>query len=84
VWSADFTGHFQTGDGRYGSPLTITEGYRRVLLSCHALSSTSGAEATPVCTRVFKAFGVPQRLRPGNGVPCATHTLARLSQVSAW
>ena len=24
VWSADCTGHFKTGDGRYGSPLTIS------------------------------------------------------------
>jgi len=84
VWSADFKGHFKTGDGRYGSPLTITEGYRRLLLSCHALSSTSVAEAKPVFTRVFKEFGLPQRIRTDNGVPFATNTLGRLSQLSAW
>ena len=84
VWSADFTGHFKTGDGRYGYPLTITDGYSRLLLSCQALSSTSVAEATPVFTRVCKAFGLPQRIRTDNGVPFATNTLARLSQLSAW
>jgi transposase InsO family protein len=84
VWSADFKGHFKTGDGRYCYPLTITDGYSRFLLSCQALSSTSVGEAKPVFTRVFKEFGLPQRIRTDNGVPFATNTLARLSQLSAW
>jgi hypothetical protein len=63
VWSADCTGHFKTGDGRYGYPLTIADGYSRFLLRCQALSSTSVAEATPVFTRVCKACGLPQRIR---------------------
>jgi putative transposase len=84
VWSADFKGHFKTGDGRYCYPLTITDGYSRFLLSCQALSSTSVAEAKPVFTRVFKEFGLPRRIRTDNGVPFATNTLARLSQLSAW
>jgi putative transposase len=84
VWSADFKGHFKTGDGRYCYPLTITDGYSRFLLSCQALSSTSVAEAKPVFTRVFKEFGLPRRIRTDNGVPFATTTLARLSQLSAW
>jgi putative transposase len=84
VWSADFKGHFRTGDGRYCYPLTIADGYSRFLLSCQALSSTSVAEAKPVFTRVFKAFGLPKRIRTDHGVPFATNTLARLSQLSAW
>jgi putative transposase len=84
VWSADFKGQFKTGDGRYCYPLTITDGYRRFLLSCQALSSTSVAAAKPVFTRVFKEFGLPQRIRTDNGVPFATSTLGRLSQLSAW
>jgi putative transposase len=84
VWSADFTGHVKTGDGRDGAPLTITEGDRRLLLRCQALSSTRVAEAQPVFTRVCKACGVPQRIRTDHGVPFATSTLARLSPWSAW
>ena len=84
VWSADFTGQFKTGDGRYCYPLTIADGYSRFLLGCEALSSTRVQEAKPVFMRVFKAFGLPKRLRTDNGVPCATHTLGRLSQLSAW
>lgn len=57
VWSADFKGHFKTGDGRYDDPLPITDGDRRLLLRGQALPSTSVAEANPVFTRVFKEFG---------------------------
>lgn len=84
VWSADFTGHVKTADGRYGSPRTSAHGDRRVLRSCHARASTSVAEAQPVVTRVFNAFGRPTRIRPAPGGPCATNTRARLSQWSAW
>jgi transposase InsO family protein len=83
VWSADFQGPFKTGDGRYGSPLTITDGYSRFLLACQALSSTRVQEAKPVFTRVFKEFGLPQRIRTDHGVPCATTTRGRLSPRSA-
>jgi putative transposase len=84
VWSADVTGQFKAGDGLYCYPLTVADGDRRVLLGCQALSSTRVAEAKPVFTRLFKAFGLPKRIRTDNGVPCATNTLGRLSQLSAW
>ena len=40
--------------------------------------------AKPVFTRLFKEYGLPQRIRTDNGVPFATTTLARLSSLSAW
>jgi putative transposase len=84
VWSADFTGQLKTGDGLYCYPLTVADGYSRFLLGCQALASTRGAEAKPVFTRLFKGFGLPKRIRTDNGVPFATNTLGRLSQLSAW
>jgi putative transposase len=84
VWSADFKGQFKTGDGLYCYPLTVADGYSRFLLSCQALSSTRVAEAKPAFTRLFKEFGLPKRIRTDNGVPFATNTLGRLSQLSAW
>src|SRR5207237_4829632 len=41
-------------------------------------------EANQVFTRRVKEFGLPRRIRTDNGVPFATNTLARLSQLSAW
>lgn len=41
-------------------------------------------EAKPVFTRIFKEFGLPNRIRTDNGVPFATNTPARLSKLSGW
>lgn len=84
IWCADFKGQFKTGDGLYCYPLTVTDGYSRYLLGCQGLSSTRAIEAKPVFTRLFKEFGLPERIRSDNGVPFATNTLARLSALSAW
>ena len=84
VWSADYKGQFKTGNGVYCYPLTVTDNCSRFLLGCQALASTSVHEAKPVFTRLFKEFGLPRRIRTDNGVPFATNTLARLSQLSAW
>jgi putative transposase len=84
VWSADFKGQFTTADGLYCDPLTVADGDRRLLLGWQALSSTRVAEAKPVFTRLFNAFGLPTRIRPDHGVPLATKTLGRLSPLSAW
>jgi transposase InsO family protein len=84
VWCADYKGQFKTGDGVYCYPLTITDGFSRFLLGCQALCSTSVVEAKPIFTKVFKEYGLPTRIRTDNGVPFATNSLARLSQLSAW
>ena len=84
VWSADFKGQFKTGDGMYCYPLTVTDGFSRYLLGCQALCSTAVAGAKPVFRRLFQEYGLPKRIRTDNGVPFATHTLARLSALSAW
>jgi putative transposase len=84
IWTADVKGQFKTGDGRYGSPLTVADGYSRFLLACQALHSTAVHQAQPVFTRVFHEFGLPHRIRTDHGVPFATTTLGRLSQLSAW
>lgn len=84
VWSADFKGHFKTLDGRYCYPLTITDGYSRFLIECQALQTTATHEAKPVFTRIFREYGLPERIRTDNGAPFATVSLARLSTLSAW
>ena len=84
IWAADFKGQFKTGNGRYCYPLTVTDHHSRFLLCCHGLASTAVAGVKPVFTRLFKEYGLPKRIRTDNGVPFATNTLARLSQLSAW
>ena len=46
--------------------------------------STECASAKAVFEKVFREFGLPERIRTDNGVPFATVSLARLSSLSAW
>jgi transposase InsO family protein len=84
IWTADFKGQFRTGDGRYCYPLTVADGYSRFVLGCEALRHPTHALARPVFERLFRTFGLPERIRTDNGVPFATCALGRLSQLSVW
>lgn len=84
LWCADFKGQFKTRDGIYCYPLTITDGFSRYLLGCQALLTTACADSKAVFEKVFRQFGLPERIRTDNGVPFATVSLARLSSLSAW
>ncbi len=57
IWTADFKGQFRLGDGTRCYPLTIADGFSRLLLSCHALTSTQVAESRPVFVRAFRSTG---------------------------
>jgi transposase InsO family protein len=39
LWTADFKGHFKTGDALYCYPLTIADQHTRLLLACPGLLS---------------------------------------------
>jgi putative transposase len=84
LWCADYKGEFKTRDGLYCYPLTITDDFSRHLLCCQALLSTRVKDAKQVFLRIFREYGLPRQILTDNGVPFATNTLGRLSQLSAW
>jgi len=84
VWCVDFKGQFRLGNGQYCYPLTATDGFSRFLFDCRGLHGTAVLPAKAAFTRIFKEYGLPERIRSDNGVPFATNTLARLSTLSAW
>jgi putative transposase len=84
IWSADFKGQFRLGDGQVCYPLTIADGYSRMLLGCQALTGVTAAESQPVFRQLFRTYGLPARIRSDNGVPFATQALGRLSPLSVW
>ena len=57
VWTTDYKGQFKLGDGAYCFPLTVADGYSRMLLACQALTNTrfepapssSGCSAPTAC-----------------------------------
>ena len=84
LWSADFKGQFVTGDRRWCYPLTVMDHSSRYLLGCRALPGTRGAETRTSFERLFRRYGLPERLRTDNGVPFASLGSAGLSRLSIW
>jgi transposase InsO family protein len=84
VWTTDFKGQFRTGDGVYCYPLTVVDGHSRFLLDCRGLRSVETVGARGVFERLFRAYGLPERIRSDNGIPFATSALGRLSVLSVW
>jgi putative transposase len=84
IWTTDFKGQFRTRDGRYCFPLTVQDMHSRFLLGCQARLDVSIAGARPVFVRLFREFGLPERIRSDNGAPFGSNALGRLSQLSVW
>ncbi len=84
IWSADFKGQFKTRDGRYCYPLTVQDGCSRYLIGCQGLEGTRFKPTKRVFTRLFREYGIPDRIRTDNGVPFASNALGRLSRLSIW
>jgi len=85
LWTIDFKGQFRTGDGTWCYPLTIVDHASRYLLACHGLPSVRTAGTRAVLERVFRACGLPARIRTDNGAPFASAwALARLSPLAVW
>ena len=84
VWTTDFKGQFRTGNGVYCYPLTVQDGATRFRLGCHGLRDPTTAASQPVFTRLFRRYGLPERLRSDNGPPVASNAMGRLSTLSVW
>jgi len=84
LWSADFKGQFMTSDGCWCYPLTIMDHSSRYLLDCRALPGTREVDSRAVFRRLFRRYGLPQRMLTDNGVPFATLGTAGLSVLSIW
>jgi transposase InsO family protein len=84
LWTADFTGHFRLGTGAYCYPLTIQDASSRFLLPCRGLAGPTIEATRPRFERVFRQYGLPERIRTDNGAPFASNALGRLSQLSVW
>ena len=80
----DFKGHFALGDGTRCYPLTVTDAFSRYLLLCEAVSEQDERTVRVVLERLFRAFGLPDRIRSDNGPPFASTGLGGLTDLSVW
>jgi transposase InsO family protein len=84
VWAADYKGQFRLKNASYCFPLTVSDLASRYLLGVDAHPTISLELTQKHFTRLFREFGLPNRIRTDNGVPFASSALARLSALSVW
>jgi transposase InsO family protein len=75
IWTADYKGHFKTKNGLYCYPLTVCDMHSRYLLGCEAHEAISLKSSKNHFTRLFKEYGLPERIRTDNGVPFASSAI---------
>jgi putative transposase len=84
IWGADYKGQFRLGDSRYCFPQTVSDLYSRYLLGCDGHERVNYIQTKQHFDRLFRTYGLPNRIRTDNGVPFASNALARLSHLSVW
>ncbi len=84
VWSTDYKGQFRLGNGRWCFPLTIMDHHSRYLLGCRGLTGITTRATQAYFIRLFREYGLPQRIRSDNGVPFASRAAGGLSRLSIW
>ena len=84
VWSADYKGQFQLGNGRWCYPLTMSDNSSRLLICCQGLYGPKLKPSMAVYERAFREYGLPRRIRTDNGFPFAMTTLGGLTPLTVW
>ncbi len=84
VWSIDFKGHCQLGNGRACYPLTVTDNAIRYVLSCRGLYEPRRGPVQATLAGLFREHGLPKALRSDNGPPFASTGVCGLSKLSVW
>jgi len=84
VWSADFKGQFQLGNGRWCYPLTMTDNYSRFLIDCKGLYSIALDPVKHRYEKAFRRWGLPHAIRTDNGYPFAGCSIGGLTPLSVW
>ena len=84
IWCIDFKGKFKTGDGRWCTPLTLTDACSRYCLRCEVVQDGTGDEVEHILDSAFREFGLPAAMRSDNGPPFAAPGPAGLSRLAVW
>lgn len=84
TWSADYKGQFLLRDGQWCYPLTVMDQVSRYLLVCQGLPGTRYEPTRAAFERLFREYGLPNRIRTDNGTPFASHAVGGLSKLNIW
>jgi transposase InsO family protein len=70
LWQMDFKGHFALGaSGARCHPLTVLDDHSRFALGVLACADESGPTVQACLTRLFRRYGLPDRMLMDNGSP---------------
>jgi putative transposase len=84
LWTIDYKGEFRTADAVWCYPLTLRDGFSRLVLRIDALPAITYVDTRARLRRAFEEFGLPRRIRSDNGSPFSSTGLAGLSRLSVW
>lgn len=84
IWTIDFKGQFLLGCRASCYPLTVVDAFSRYILCIDAKTSTHTEPVRLSMMRLFKEFGVPERIRSDNGSPFASSGLGGLSKLGVY
>ena len=84
VWTIDFKGYFQTGDGRRCDPLTIRDLHSRFILLIKHVPAQKEEAVRAEMKKCFGRYGLPLVLRVDNGAPFGGRGPRGLSRLSVW
>lgn len=82
TWAVDLKGWFLTSDGKKCEPLTITDCVSRYLITCTHSDRHSVEYIWPIFDRVFREYGLPNKIRSDNGPPFGSCGAGRLTKLS--
>jgi hypothetical protein len=83
VWTVDFKGWYRTGDGVRVDPLTVRDLHSRYGLRIGLLRSQSLALTLREFAKIFRKYGLPERIRCDNGTPFGGAGPTGLTRLSA-
>jgi len=84
VWTVDFKGWFNLGNGQRCDPLTVCDRYSHFVLGLRARPDQQFKGTLHAFQGLMRQAGLPEIIRVDHGSPFASIGLGRLSSLSIW
>lgn len=84
VWTVDFKGWFELGNGQRCDPLTVTDLYSHFVIGLRAQPNQQFMGTLHSFRALMRQAGKPEIIRVDHGAPFASTGLGRLSSLSLW
>ena len=84
VWTVDFKGWFELGNGQRCDPLTVTDLHSHYVLACRAQPNQQFKGTLHQFRGLMRHVGLPEIIRVDHGAPFASAGLGRFSSLSLW